>query len=552
MAGTPHGRINCYQTTGLANILMASTVFTSLYKGLKALEALGVTIEVSNNYGNGSGFDYHDGASPVGTSGFALFRMPPSCDRAYSLYLLLQYVDTGALGTTWNALYNGAAAHSYGNVGVTFAAALDLLGVDSSPCAAGWGTDLDGADEKPSPAWATPAGGKLWLGDRTNAVGGDDVATGSNLHKLAVMAGGVPANSRWGVIADTDSIFFYFDLGDVGTPQIVAAAQFVPYDDFAEECPFLHASLRLNTGGADTTMFGLAIGNVAGSLTSEVTSPFHADGDAKISGVSFSWGRDSDMQPSSLSSKYSDGPVELFAEEGLSHGLVGVFDRFLGFVSNLAGYNTLSTTAPRLRIVISPSGALDDWKLSVPWDGTSTPQDVALDRDGVDFSGGGSMAYADNATDIAFSEPADPVSVERSFDRLAIMAPAIPEPEVEGRHSMMCVDRMNLSELWNDRDFPVGLSAITMAAQDRDCIFVVGDGDVLPGAPAVQMIIAIAKSDGAELWQSECRPFLSVASDGSRVYATLDGAPVDLITLSHSPKTLTLCRTDDLFLYGRN
>jgi hypothetical protein len=378
MSGTPKGRIDCLQLSGLSSINSVSTTFVSFYKGLKLLETAGYIEEIANNYGTGSGFDYYDTASPIGTSGFYVFRFPPYGSRVYSLYFLVQYVSSGTLGTANNVKYNNSAANTYGNIGITFAACLDS-GVDTNP----WlgGTAKAGADAKANPAWGGPVGSELWLGNRTNASGGVNAATGSDTHRVSSDVNVSAYNIRYGIIADRDNILFYYDRGDLGYQiNVVGSVMFEPTTEISSIYSIYHSAFRWR--GSGEGWFEYTISNpTANASPDEINVPFTSSSYCKGGSYSSDKSVYNTFQPSTLTGKYQESTISVYSNEALNYGICGKLDTFMTSISNLNSCDTLNSKS---RIILGSSVAAE-MKMVFPWDGSSTPQSAVTDRDGIDF-----------------------------------------------------------------------------------------------------------------------------------------------------------------------
>lgn len=386
MSGAAKGRIDCKQIAGVTGPLTVGTAFISLYKAFKILEGAGKVIEVANNWGGGSGFNYHDEASPIGTTGFFVFRIPPKAPRAYSLYILVQYVNASSLAAAANFKINGGTTGSTnGMLGISFAAALSSAGADLSPWAGG--TAKLGADAKASPTWAVPAdGSKLWIGNRSNNASGSFVATHSDTHTLFanVTAGALGTATRWGVVLDDDNVFFYLDAGDDGVSNIIACVQ-ATLEASITTVPFSHVAFRV-TGIFDGAIIGTTSGATDGFGAIEVCVPGPALGSAlgtgKIGVLNAAQAVLSKFQPSSITSKYTEVQVSVGMEEGAALSYLGKLDAFVTALSNLANNSTLNlATAPR---IVVGSSTVTQARLAFPWKVNATPL-TATTRDGIDF-----------------------------------------------------------------------------------------------------------------------------------------------------------------------
>lgn len=379
MSGTPKGRIDCKVDVGVGTKDISSSAFVSLYQAFKELEAAGYVEEVANNWGNGSGFNYYNEASPIGTSGHFVFRLPPYGARTVSLYVLVLYAQSAALAGT--ARINGSNFSSDGGVAISFACAVDDEGNDASPLAAGVGTAKAGADARTSPFWAKPSGGKLWVGNRSGNAGGSFAASGPDLHSLINFASSVTVTTRWGLIADRDSVIFYADQGDAGSPNVVAAVQMQLDAEMAAvcDCPYVGFRYALSAN----SLFNGAQGATNGTGLREVCVPFASDWAGKIGGLWCGAALTAVLQPNSLTSKYVEQGLEVAAYETPHFGLVGRLDAFVGMTSNLDRYDTLNLGSARQRFLLGHTKT--EGKLVVPWDGATTPQSAGSTRVGVSF-----------------------------------------------------------------------------------------------------------------------------------------------------------------------
>lgn len=386
MSGTVKGRIDCRQASGLTNLQTASTIFISMYKAMKDLEVAGYLVEAAN-FNQGAGFNYYNEASPTGTYAWALFRIPPVGARVYSVYIMLSHADQPSA----NGVYiNGASvASTYGFISLDFCAALTAGGTDGNPWTGG--TAKLGADARPSPVWTLPAGGKMWVGCRENSTGGAQVATMRSSRGLwrGTAASPVTTATRWSVMMDLDSIVFFTDAGDDGSPAIVACVLVDTEASVAAVCPFKHALIHIDPSQwpniqevLKTT--AVAGGSTAGTEVYQLSMPYNAAGDTKVGWMMAGAATISTQQPISLVSRYVEEQIRLYVHESPVFGAFGRADRFLCTLSNLSCYNTLNITAAKQRLVLGVS-TVPEVKISVPWDGASTPQSVTTTRNGVTF-----------------------------------------------------------------------------------------------------------------------------------------------------------------------
>lgn len=388
MSGTVKGRIDCRQASGLTNLQTASTIFISMYKAMKDLEVAGYLVEAAN-FNQGAGFNYYNEASPTGTYAWALFRIPPVGARVYSVYIMLSHADQPSVAS--GVYINGINVNTaYGHIGVDFCAALTGGGADGNPWTGG--TAKLGADARPNPVWAAPGGGgKLWVASRENSTGGAQVATMRS--SRAVWAGTnttpVTTATRWSIMMDQDSIVFLTDPGDDGSPHMVACMLVDTEAAIASACPFKHALIHANAStwsSADLIIKATATGagTAAGTELYQVSMPYNSSGDTKVGWVMAGASTISTQQPSSLAVRYAEEQMRLFANEAAFVGAFGRVDRFLCMLSNLSCYNTLNITAAKQRLVVGLA-TVPEIKMSVPWDGVSTPQSVTTTRSGVTF-----------------------------------------------------------------------------------------------------------------------------------------------------------------------
>lgn len=387
MATTPHGRADCKQAAGLAGLAMSQTMFVSIYKALKALEARSLMTEVSCSWGNGTGFNYPDQASPIGTSGHVMMKMPETLARPHDVYVLVQLESS----TIARCKVNGSNPSAYGSIGIVFASALDSGGGFAVPFrttgSAGtfFGTDCDGADEIPTcdaggkEKFVCPSGGKLWVSCRSNNTGGS-FATYKNDMMLLSTPAATAAATRWYIMCDSDSIAFVADKGDDGTDSVVANVLFTPDTNIAATIKFNTFAFRSSLS-APANYLETLIGTTAGTAADEICVPYAAAGDGKIGSMWTGIAKQTAYHPSTISSEYSDGALDLGVVDGAVYGVAGAVDSFLGVTCGLKAYDTLATKS---RLVIGGTSATDA-KLTLPHDGTTTPQTAGSTRDGVDW-----------------------------------------------------------------------------------------------------------------------------------------------------------------------
>ena len=106
MAGTAHGRHSIRALAAL-QALTGNEFYVSCFKGLEALDTLGLVNRIAYYFGDGGrGTDFHDGANPTTGNAFSVWEVPPAGSRTWAWYFMIQYAQT----TPFGGATNGAPA----------------------------------------------------------------------------------------------------------------------------------------------------------------------------------------------------------------------------------------------------------------------------------------------------------------------------------------------------------------------------------------------------------------------------------------------------------
>lgn len=341
---------------------------------------------IALHYGDtGTGTDHHDGANPFGDDAFFVFRMPShavGAGRNFDVYCLVQAGNGITMTGSLASAVGGVAAKIQGQ---TALAGVGYIGMSIAVVTGGnpWngGTAIDGTDLKGDPVWVEPGGQSMWLFPRSIASGGTYAAKMEDTFPIYAQAGN--SLNRFHMIADLDTLVFAHDANSTSNDdyKLCVCGPYTPHPDITH--PEAYRVL--------TTMNHSAFGLPRQQNYGE-TSPLanQGNGGVGIPGKKTVRGRydvtltsyTAAYQPNALTGKHDLFPGELYIDDTVEGaGLAGVL--FDGQVAALTSQMSTHDTSGTLeRVSLGDNNATTTDKLSVKWDGVTTPG-TGANRDGV-------------------------------------------------------------------------------------------------------------------------------------------------------------------------
>lgn len=367
------------------NALSAQAGFKMAYEAMEHYRTLGWVERVALYYGiGGTGTDFHDEANPFTSNAWFVYRMPPTRNRRYSMYICHQYSESGTFGNGGGAPgriagTQGNATANSGQHGVQCAIALDSTGADANP----WqGTsNFDGADTKGSPVWDAPVGGYLSMFPRSNNAGGSHATDRENFCTIMDQGGGV-TDYRYDFVSNGDFYHVFFDFDDNNIQDFVYLGPYQLRADLetATSLPFIgyHTNLALGGTGGQTVDIR---GDLAGTEFQQGAVIYDYTVGPKAVAL-LSWGN-----TGSYSSSFGDRglgtmsgipmfPVVLSSEETGAVGITGhTFSELWGYADDAVVFRNASIPGNppyTQRVYDANSGSV--WVYAVPWAGNSGPK----------------------------------------------------------------------------------------------------------------------------------------------------------------------------------
>jgi hypothetical protein len=328
---------------------------------------------------------YYDSGTPFGNNAFFVVKMAktstdaPAGPRAFDYYVLIQWADGSTqLGAAPGnpGLANGSASSlSAGKVGIAVAIG---VGGDEDPWN-GAGASL-GAHTKGTPVWKVPSGGShVHVLPRSDNAGGAHATNRENLSLLfSQYAFTANTKVRAHVVADDDSFVVFLDNDDDNTYGVTYAGVFNVRQGLVLPIPFLMLSsgvpLAMNT----------AYGETAGSSGFQ-GGAIHRD--SSIGARQLVLERLNVLvnttvnQPNRLfaTPEFDEFPIACALSETPHAGFLGQID----FMRELGNIATHDTSSDKMRVVIGDNN-VGTVKVSIPWDGATTPKS-GITRQGLDF-----------------------------------------------------------------------------------------------------------------------------------------------------------------------
>jgi hypothetical protein len=370
MSGTLVGVVDCLHTTALYPVTAdrQKNTFVNLYDFMQRHVTVGNATLHASNYGNGaSGFDYHDGANPVGENAWAVFKFLASASsvRTTDFYVLIQWADGSSFGS------------APGNPGSIENATSDGLGIvmayredNGDP----WNgtTNANGADTKGTPVWT---GTGLHVLTKYNETG----ARSTNKEDLTRLWDVAGISARVHMCGDADGMWF---AHDVGASDVISTLTYVgvytPRSDLVVPNPYIIAANQISLLNSSFLGSTPDDNGIIGIDESRGVVGFHSHRLGFISDL---------QQPENLSAglEYMDLPIYVsrpLSEDAVEYGLLGHLPT--NIVRLAYGQANGSANAAFTRAFLSDVAVAADHKFSLAWGGGAGPN-LAPDRDGLVF-----------------------------------------------------------------------------------------------------------------------------------------------------------------------
>jgi hypothetical protein len=256
MSGTIVRKLDCKLSAAAVN-LENQEAFINCFNFFQQLVTAGHCTRIASQFGaSGSGFNYHDVASPAGENAFAVWRYGPA-STVGTFYVLLQWATASNFGTSPGnpGVANGVAG--FDGVGIAIAAKAD----GSSP----WngGTANAGADAKGSNVWT---GTGMHVLDRACSSHTTAGSFATN-HENCLRVHRTPAlNSapRMHLVGDADQFAILHSESDNGNYACFTAGRYAPRAGITPDLPLFALAHYVSGGGvwasATTNPYGTAAG----------------------------------------------------------------------------------------------------------------------------------------------------------------------------------------------------------------------------------------------------------------------------------------------------
>jgi hypothetical protein len=357
--------------------LTANEFYVSCFKGLEALDTLGVVNRIAYYFGDGgTGTDFHDGANPTTGNAFSVWEVPPAGSRTWSWYFMLQYSQSSPFGGAANgapARLSGSTTGTNMNLGFQAAVAFTSGGASANPwTAAGGTTNNDGTDSKADPVWAPPASGSLQVYPKNNNTGESYAASKENC--TAIMSLNANYVTRLHMIMDSDNIAFTVDHDDDNEYESnLLCGWYTPLSGLTPKGPLF--LLKASAAFAPQAAYTGSDGGLLGPLDESIRSLIFDIRD---------YDRSTTYQPNNQfgSPEYMEAPLALYVQDA-NQGLVGFADPdFCRYTYNIVTNSTIDSLG---RVVIGGTSTAAS-HFTLPWDGATTdPGNPATTRVGIDF-----------------------------------------------------------------------------------------------------------------------------------------------------------------------
>jgi hypothetical protein len=384
MAGQIRGKIECFLNEGNGNN-NAQAFFKALYDFFTAHPKATLVARQAGSGRSAGDTGYYDSATPFGDNAWFVVKMArtdgdvPAGPRAFDYYVLFQYASNAA---GFNAspgnpgLFLGSTStFSTGKVGIAVAIG---VGGDGNP----WnGAGTLGANTKGSPVWKVPAGGtQVHVLPRSNNSGGSHATNRENTAQIFSQSFGSSPKARAHVVADDDSFLIAVDNGDGNTYQATYVGLLTSRQGLALPYPFV----MISDSGVLPFSMNSIYGDAAGT-SGQQGGAIHRDSTIGVRQLYMErlniLVNTSSLQPNRLfaTPEFDEFPLACALNETPHTGFLGQVE-FAREVGNIA---THDTSSDKKRCVVG-SNTVASVKLSIPWDGVTTPKS-GITRQGIDF-----------------------------------------------------------------------------------------------------------------------------------------------------------------------
>lgn len=386
---TVRGRIECRISPGAT---ATTDFFVTFHNFLLSLP--GVTRIACNFGATGTGIDYRDAPTTIGTNAFAVFRFGSAITP---FFVLVQCVNTTSTVASFAAPgLPGAVSINPGTstatFGVTIAVAQRLDGL--SP----WGGGIAnvGADAKSSPVW-TAGASALNVWPRANAAGGTFATNREGMMLLVTSGMGATEEfndiftygGRVHFLGDEENLMILFDRQVDGSFSFFYFGRYVPRPGITIQTPYVCLSStqaandppvkNMNWGTlaqtTSNTFVSTGDGGVSNPIVANGVKLVYTDYPSNIFSQNISPNR-----AGSTLGRFDLAPVYVAINEAPFRGLLGTINFFR------LSYNMPPMyLSPDRRLAAFGNGLVPSGKLVVPWDGVTAPG-AGNSRQGISFT----------------------------------------------------------------------------------------------------------------------------------------------------------------------
>jgi hypothetical protein len=383
MSGQIRGKIECFLNEGNGNN-NAQAFFTSLYNFLAAHPNMTLIARNAGASQAAANVGYYDSATPFGNNAWAVFKAAATSGsggpRNFDYYLLIQYAIAYGFGSAPGN--PGLVINGTGNSdGIVAIQAAIGVGGDGNPWK-GTGATL-GSNAKGSPVWGAPTGGTFaHVFPRSNNPGGSHATNRENCAYLfSQYQYYSPAKARAHLLADDDSLVIALDVDDANAYRLTYLGPFTARQGLALPYPLIMVSTGNNVLPFQV---GQSYGPPQGNYWQE-GGAVHRDNNIGVRQIFMerlnNIVNSTLIQPNRIfaTPQFDEFPVAFYIDESPFEGYLGQLD-FVREVGNIA---THDTSSDKLRMVVG-SSTLSAVKMTIPWDGSTTPKS-GITRQGIDF-----------------------------------------------------------------------------------------------------------------------------------------------------------------------
>jgi hypothetical protein len=385
MGGQIRGKLECFLNEANGNN-NAQALFKGLYDFFLAHPKATL---VARNAGSGrsaTDIGYYDSATPFGDNAWFVVKLTrtdtdvPAGPRAFDYYVLFQYASSAVGFNTApgnpGQMLGSTSSFSTGKIGVAVAVG---VGGDGNPWN-GAGATM-GANTKGTPVWKVPTGGsQVHVLPRSNNNGGSHSTSRENTAQIFSQSPSGALKSRAHIIADDDSFVIAVDNDDDNTYQVTFVGVMTPRQGLALSYPLV---MIADNGILPWTVNSI-YGDTAGTQGQQ-GGAIHRDNTIGVRQLYMErlniFVNTTVLQPNRLfaTPEFDEFPVACALNELPHHGFLGQVE-FVREVGNIA---THDTSSDKKRCVVGTS-TITTVKLSIPWDGATTPKS-GITRQGLDF-----------------------------------------------------------------------------------------------------------------------------------------------------------------------